>query len=137
MIVDNIGCGMKLRDHAAVPLINFCTRAFQVTCSTFTELLYTISSQICMRRIAVLQHAGDTLRYYSLSFSCCSGALDVSEDVAVAVGLPHVSRIWEEIHRVHHHRNSPLIHSSESCPTSLIILWHFGSQNGVQNGLTF
>lgn len=37
----------------------------------------------------------------------------MSEEVVVAVGLPHVSEIWEEIHRVHHHRKSPLVHSSE------------------------
>lgn len=52
-----------------------------------------------------------------LSLSCFSGALDVSEGVVVAVGFPHVSQIWEEVHRGHQHKKSPLLHSSESCPT--------------------
>ncbi len=30
-----------------------------------------------------------------------SGALDVTEEVGAAFGIPHVSQVWEEVHRSH------------------------------------
>lgn len=32
-----------------------------------------------------------------------SGALDVTEEIAAAVAIPHVPQVWEEIHRSHCH----------------------------------
>lgn len=75
---------------------------------------YTCIMDMCVRGgIAVLQHARSMRSMNKSNCFCCSGALDISEEVVVAVGLPHVSEIWEEIHRVHHHKKSPLVHSSE------------------------
>ena len=40
-----------------------------------------------------------------------AGALDVSEEVVAAVGIPHVPQIWEEIHKVHHRKSPLTVHS--------------------------
>lgn len=38
---------------------------------------------------------------FSPLLAVCSGALDITEEVGAAVGIPHVSQIWEEVHRSH------------------------------------
>ena len=39
--------------------------------------------------------------YTLLCLPCLIGALDLTEEVGAAVGIPHVSQIWEEVHRTH------------------------------------
>lgn len=37
----------------------------------------------------------------SPSYTRLPGALDITEEVGAAVGIPHVAKIWEEVHRSH------------------------------------
>ena len=37
----------------------------------------------------------------SLIHTHLPGALDITEEVGAAVGIPHVAKIWEEVHRSH------------------------------------
>ena len=36
----------------------------------------------------------------------CAGALDVTEGVGAAFGIPHVPELWEEVNRGHRSRSS-------------------------------
>jgi Ca2+/Na+ antiporter len=56
-----------------------------------------------------------------------TGALDVSEEVVTAVGLPHVPEILHEIQKVHLPRKSPLISSHRYHR-------HSGSEGGSRHG---
>lgn len=37
----------------------------------------------------------------SLIHTHLPGALDITEEVGAAIGIPHVAKIWEEVHRSH------------------------------------
>lgn len=38
-----------------------------------------------------------------------AGALDITEEVGAAVGIPHVGQIWQEVHRSHTRSRTPII----------------------------
>ena len=39
--------------------------------------------------------------YHCFDGITIAGALDVTEEVGVALGIPHVAQIWDEVHRSH------------------------------------
>ena len=94
---------------------------FCVVCEGLCVLLCIVCSVLCVMEcvhvcmdvhVQCVLIRGHTRRCSILPL-CPEGALAVSEEVVAAVGIPHVSQNWEEIHQVHHHTKSPLTISSE------------------------
>ncbi len=51
---------------------------------------------------------------------CCIGALDVTEGVGAAFGIPHVPELWEEVSRTHNRSRSRTSSRARSQSRSVI-----------------